>query len=59
MSAMGGLVTRPADYHVNERIRDVPVSCTCRWSWSRFQIRWLRTWPDAWCPWHTWQRAAS
>jgi len=36
-----------------QRIRDVPTSCVCPWSWGQYALRWVRTSTRLDCPWHT------
>ena len=36
-----------------QRIRDVPRSCVCPWSWGRPVLRWVRTSTVLGCPWHS------
>jgi hypothetical protein len=36
-----------------QRIRDVPVSCICPWSWGQYGLRWVRLSTRLDCPWHT------
>lgn len=36
-----------------QRIRDVPRSCVCPWTWGRYALRWVRTSTRLDCPWHT------
>lgn len=35
-----------------QRIRDVPRSCTCPWSWGQYALRWVRESTRLDCPWH-------
>ena len=36
-----------------QRIRDVPRSCVCTWSWGPLLLRWVRIDPRPSCPWHS------
>lgn len=48
------------DRRDDARTRDVPASCTCRWSWDGRAGSWKRagpTPPD--CPWHSSQKEAA
>jgi hypothetical protein len=38
--------------HKAERIRDVPASCTCTWTWQPRDTRWVRRMINHACRWH-------
>ena len=40
-------------YQDRQRIRDVPVSCICPWTWGQPWLRWVRFSTELGCPWHS------